>query len=472
MKRSAVVVFVSLVLVLFAIEVGYRGLTYAENAENDEESAAVVQLKKGDCTFKPSGDEEWKAVAEKEEYSRDTCLKTGPNSFMQIAFDDFNSFRMKSNTEVVVAGIEELAEEKGGGIVKIIKLDILDGEVGVKLEQLPKDHIMKVSGPTAVAGASGTGFSVLANKIAKTTKVAVFESKVLVEAFDKPNKGVELAEYQEATAAPWKGTMITGTGVGYLSARILGEDFIDNLKEPVDEIKIEARGAGTPPDDAKDRDERREAAEKLALEDAYTNMAKIIMPMSIDDEKKVADLLKNDPELSKKVYEVIAASEPKDLTFADDDGATVTVEINLTDLSKALGVDLTRVMASVREITRAEYLEKFGAEAYQTTLRAAETVAQRDIVERLYGSVIVIGSTLRDKAADDGSITIKVQGIVRGAKTAVRRFFADGSIQVTMEAPGDQVQTELGEELVGTTWLTSPEAAKIEDFTMMKALAE
>ena len=472
MKKSILLTLIGIVLVATVIISSYRTLTFAEDADADKASRAVVESKKGDCNFRPAGEDEWMSVVMEKQYGDDTSLKTGSRSFMQVAFDDFNSFRMKSNTEVVVKRIEEMSREKGGGIVRIIKLDVLDGEVGVKLKKLPKDHIMKVSGPTAVAGASGTGFSVLSDKARAVTKVAVYESQVLVEAFDKPNKAVEISEFQEVTAAPWKGTMITGTGIGYLSVRILGEDFIEKLKKPAEEIKIEAKGTGKAPEDIEDKDEKRKTAEETALEDAYSNMAKIILPMSIDDTNKVADLLRDDADLSKRVYQIIADSEVTDLSFGDDDTATVTVEINLADLSKAIGKDLGKVLASVREITRDEYLAKFGIRAYPSTVRAAEVGAQRHIAERLFGSVIVVGSTLQDEADKDNSITIKVQGIVRDAKIILRRFFADGSIQVTMEAPGDQVQTQLGEELVGTTWLTSPEAVRIDDFELMKALAE
>ncbi len=472
MKKAAILTFLCLAVLIAGVIGGYRALTFAENADTGEEPTAVVQIRKGDCTYKPADEEKWGPVEEGDEYQKDTSLKTGSRSLMQVAFDDFNSFRMKSNTEVVVEGIEERSKEKGGGIVKIIKLDLLDGEVGVKLRKLPKDHIMTVSGPTAVAGASGTGFSVSADRVGATTTVAAFESDVLVEALDRPNKAVEISEYQQATAAPWKGTMVTGTGVGYLSTRILGEDFVNKFREPPEEIKIEAKGTGTPPEEIEDRDGRREAAEELALKDAYSNMAKIILPMSVDEEKKAADLLRDSPALSKRVYEIIAESEVKSLTFADDDTATATVEIDLAELNKALGTDLGRVLASVREITRAEYLEKFGIKAYQSTIRAAEVGAQRHITERLYGSVIVVGSTLRDEAEKDNTITIKVQGVVRGARTVVRRFFADGSVHVTMDAPGDQVQARLGEDLVGETWLTSPEAAIVDDLDFVKALAE
>ena len=445
---------------------------HADTEKTAESPSAAVQEMKGECDFKEAGKTKWNPVETSARYQMDTSLKTGSHSFMQVGFDEFNSFRMKSNTQVVVNAIEEESKVKGGNIVKIIKLDILDGEVGVKLEQLPKDSIMKVSGPTAVAGASGTGFSVLANKLKGVTRVAVYDSTVLVEAFDKPNKAVELAEFQETTAAPWKGSMITGKGVGYLSRRQLGDEFVDKFKQPADEVKIEAKGTAKAPENEKDKDERRKASEQAAIEDARASLAQIVLPMSISQDKTVADVLKEDPEKSKTVYEMISKADIAGLAFADDDTATVTATINLADLSKALDMDIVTVLATVKEITRAEYLQKFGAKALETTETAAKVVAQRNIAERLYGSVITTGNTLRDEAGKNNQITIKVQGIVKDAKIAVRRYFADGSIEVIMEAPGAQVQTDLGRGLVGDTWLASPETVQVDDFEMMKELSE
>jgi hypothetical protein len=472
MRRRILFVLVSVLFFTIAIFSDYRFSVCATEAE--EELPATVETCKGECRYRPAGEveEEWSKVEENASYARDTSLKTGERSFIQVTFDSFNSFRMKSNTQVLVGGIEEKAAEEGGGVVKIIRLDLLDGEVGVKLKKLPKDHIMKVAGPTAVAGASGTGFSVLASRAKSLTKVTAFESSVLVEALDKPNKAVEVSEFQEVSASPWKESTITGTGVGYLSTRILGEDFIRNIAEAEDEITISATGTGTPPEGVEDRDNRRETAEEEAVKDALAEMARVVLPMSIDDERKIADLLKDDPEVSKKVYAVIAESDVVDVSFADDDTATATVEISLGDLGEAVGEDIEKTIASVREITRAEYLRQFGVRAYTSTERAATTDAHRTIAERLYGSVIVLGRTLADEAEDDNTVTIKVQGIVRGAKPVLRRYFADGSIRVTLEAPGEDAQQELGRDLVGDTWLTSPETAVVGDLDLMKMLAE
>lgn len=442
----------------------------AESVNTSEIPSATVQEKKGECTFKEAGKTKWNSVELSAKYSMDTTLKTGSHSFMQVGFDEFNSFRMKSNTEVIINALEEKSKEKGGNIIKIIKLDILDGEIGVKLEQLPKDSIMKVSGPTAVAGASGTGFSVLANKVKSVTRVAVFDSSVVVEAFDKPNKSVKLAEFQETTAAPWKGSMITGKGIGYLSRRQLGDEFVDKFKQPEGDIKIEAKGVAPAPENIDDRDERRKVTEQTAIETARAELAKLVLPMSIGQDKTVADILKESPEKSKQVYEAISKAEIANLAFADDDTATVTASIKLSDLSKALDADIAVVLATIKEITRAQYLEKFGARAYETTFTAAKVAAQRNLAERLYGSVISIGNTLRDEAGKDNQITVKIQGFVRDAKVSLIRYFDDGSIEVILEAPGEQVQTDLGRGLVGDIWLTSPETVQVDDFEMMKNL--
>ena len=461
----AIMTVVSLTVLIF------KGIQ-AESVKSSEISTATVNEKKGECEFKEFGKTKWSTVELNAKYAMDTTLKTGSHSFMQVAFDEFNSFRMKSNTEVIINAMEEKSKEKGGNVIKIIKLDILDGEIGVKLEKLPKDSIMKVSGPTAVAGASGTGFSVLANKVKSATRVAVFDSSVVVEAFDKPNKSVRLAEFQESTAAPWKDSIITGRGIGYLSRRQLGDEFVDKFKQPAEEIKIEAKGKAEAPENINDKDERRKTSEQKAIESARAELAKLVLPMSIGQDKTVADILKESPEKSKQVYEAISNAEISNLVFTNDDIATVTASIKLSDLSKALDSDIEVVLATIKEITRDEYLDKFGAKAYETTFTAAKVAAQRNLAERLYGSVISIGNTLRDEAGKDNQITVKIQGFVRDAKVSLIRYFDDGSIEVILEAPGEQVQTDLGRGLVGDTWLTSPETVQVDDFEMMKELVK
>ena len=400
-----------------------------------------------------------------------THLKTGKRSYMEVAFLNESCFRIKSRTEAVLDKLGEAVEKGGGRVVRVVKLELIGGETGVKLSNLPRNYLVEVATPAAVAGAGATGFSVNFDKINKESFVKVFDNVVKVASRDKNDKFVEAKPMQQVEVFPWKEGHIKSTGHGVLSGTILGKEFIDKHREKPEEVKIVTTGRAESVTGIEDVHKRRAKTFEAATGDARSSMAGIIIPMHIDDRISVADLLKDSPELSKKVYEIISESKVVDSKYLPDFSAEVTVQINLASLSKAIGKDLTAVLATVRELPKAEYLKKFGTKAYLTTWRAAEVDGHRRLAEKIYGSVIDSKTTLRDVADTDNKIIITIRGIVKDTEIAAERYFADGSIAIDMVVPGAGVAHHYS-NIVGENYLSSPEAVYVTDFDQFRALSE
>jgi len=443
-------------------------ITYNSDTADEYEQVAELTAARGKCYIGPElADLEPANVGSG--LMAGSYLQTGNKSYMEVRFIDRNAFRIKSNTEAKLESLGALAE-KGNKVVRLVRLDLIGGETGVKLNRLPSNYMVEVSTPAAVAGASGTGFSVALNKLKKTSVVKVFENTVEVLSRDKADKMVQAQPMQQIESFPWREGYLTATGHGVLSERILGADFIKQHRYQPEQIKIIATGRAEMREDIDTQTERQRIAYEEAAADARSSMAGIIIPMHIDDHTAVADLLKDNPDLSKKVYEIIAESAVVERKLIQNT-AEVTVRIDLTALTDAIGKDMTAVLATVEEITKKEYRKKFGNKAYLTTKRAAEADGHRRLAEKLYGSIIDTSTTIRDLAAKDNQVVIIIKGVVQGAEIVAERYFADGSIALDLAAPAGEIEQQLGPE-VGQNFLSSPQPLLVTDFEQYQALVK
>ena len=436
------------------------------HAADESKQAATVTAARGEC-FSGLELAALKPAAVGSGVMAGTWLKTGKKSFMEVLFIDSNAFRLKSQTEARLESLGGLSKT-GNKVVRLVRLDLISGETGVKLSKLPPNYMVQVSTPAAVAGASGTGFSVAFDKIKSSSVVKVFENAVEVVSRDMKGKQVQVQPMQQVEAFPWSEGWIKGTGHGVLSERILGYEFIEQHRYEPEEIKIIATGsAGIGEDTAVDREK---TAYEAATADARSSMAAIIIPMHINDHSAIADLLRDNTELTKKVYQIIAESKVTGQKISNGT-AEVTVQIDLTALSKAVAKDMTAVLATVEEISKKEYRRKFGNKAYLTTKRAAEADGHRRLAEKLYGSVIDASTSMRDLGAKDKQVAITIKGVVQGARIAAARYFADGSIALDLAAPAAGIRQQLGPE-VGQNFLSSAQPVLVTDFAQYQALAQ
>jgi hypothetical protein len=435
-------------------------------AADESKQVATVTAVRGEC-LKGLDQAQLKPAAKGSPVMAGSWLKTGKKSFMEIQFIDSNSFRLKSQTEARLESLGELSK-KGNKVIRLVRLDLISGETGVKLSKLPPGYMVEVSTPAAIAGASGTGFSVALDKIKSSSVVKVFESAVDIVSRDNRDKHVLAQPMQQVESFPWSEGWIKGTGHGILSERLLGHEFIKQHRYEPEQIKIIASGSAEIGEDTAVDQEK--IAYEEATADARSSMAGIVIPMHINDHSAIADLLKNNPELTKKVYEIIAESKITDQNIIDNI-AEVTVQIDLTALSNAIGKDMTAVLATVEQISKKEYRKKFGNKAYLTTKRAAEADGHRRLAEKLYGSVIDAATTMRDLADKDNQVKITIKGVVQGAEIAAERYFADGSIALDLASSADGIQQQLGPE-VGQNFLSSAQPVMVTDFAQYQALAD
>lgn len=434
-----------------------------DDAAAGEVASATVTGQRGTTEVLLLDEEEWAKTKVGRVYTTGTELKTGKRSYIEISLDEQNGFRIKGTTQVRVEKIYDAAEDETGSVIRLVELQIIDGEVNARLNQLPDDVRVRVMSPTAVAGAAGTGFTFSFNKAEKLSLVKVIESSVIVEALDRANKKVKVEALQQVEATPWKGGKITATGRGVLSEKILGKEFVEKFRQKPEDVKVSVTATAPAPEEVTKKDERRAASKTEALDAAHAKLSAVVLGLAVNEFTTVADLIAEDEALAGKVYGVIATLPPAETTFGDDDACTITLALDMKALGEALGQDLGAVIASVEEIAKADYLKKFGARALITTKRAATVDAQRRLAEKIYGSVIEGGRTLENAARQDARVRVTVQGVVRGAVVEEEHYFSDGSVSVVMSCPGDQIAANHG-AIVGDTFLSSPEPAVIHDF--------
>ncbi|MBN1919430.1 MAG: hypothetical protein JW889_16155 [Verrucomicrobia bacterium] len=446
-----------------------RDAASSEPGDSGEAPSAKVTAQRGATEALLLDTEEWAKTSVGRTYVSGTELKTGERSYIEVALDENNSFRIKGTTQVRVDKILAGAEDEDGTIIRLVQLEVLDGEVNARLGRLPDDVRVRVASPTCVAGASGTGFTVSFDKLKQLSLVNVVESSVVVEALDRADKKVKVEAFQQVEATPWQGGRITAAGRGIPNEDLLGKAVIDKLRQEAAAITITAAAIGQPPQDENDNAKRRALAQEEADNGARAKLTQIVLGLAVDEQTTVADLAGKDEALAGKLYGLIAGLEAGEPAFGDDDSCTVTLAVKLGAISDVVGQALPATFASVGEIAKADYLDAFGPAALITTKRAATVDAQRRIAEKIYGSVVEGGRVLNDVAT--GPVRVTVRGVVLGAEVVEEHYYSDGSVTIVLSAPGDQIAAQHG-DLVGDTFLSSPEPAVLRDFTDYTGLQE
>jgi len=468
MRQLLVTSCVFLAVICLSAGVAPKAIAAAGAAADDGDSA-TVSAQRGTTEALVLDTEKWAATKVGRTYTTGTELKTGKRSYIEVALDEHNSFRIKGTTQVKVEKLLATTEGESGKVIRLVELQVIDGEVNARLNKLPEDVRVRVSSPMAVAGASGTGFTVSFNKAKGLSLVKVIQSTVLVEARDREDKQVEVGAFEQVEATPWKGGQITATGRGLLSEKLLGKDFVEKFRQKPEEVEVTVTGTAPAPDDVRQQQRRRDEAKAAALDAARSKLAEVVFGLAVNEFTTVADLLAEDEALAEKVYRVIAALPPKATAFDEADSATVTLTLDLAALDESLGQAVAGTLATVKEVPKADYLRIFGVRPAITTKRAAVVDAQRRLAEKIYGSVIEGGRVLDDVAKQNAQVRVTIQGVVRGAVVVTERYYTDGSVTVIMSAPGDQIADKHG-DIVGDTFLSSPQPAIIHDFTDYRAM--
>jgi hypothetical protein len=127
----------------------------------------------------------------------------------------------------------------------------------------------------------------------------------------------------------------------------------------------------------------------------------------------------------------------------------------------------TRENADAPEISKEEYLRKFGADAFINTERAATADAHRKLAGRIYGIIIDPKHSIDTYARKTPLVRKTVTGIVRGGTITETSYYSDGSIKVLMETEGSRVKNDLTPvtgDIFGRDCLSGPTRMKRSDF--------
>jgi len=147
------------------------------------------------------------------------------DSYAELALNPENRFRIKEDSEVEIDKVLEDSKDSTGSVIKLVHFNLKSGTMLAKLENLPKGVKLSVGSPTAVAGATGTEFTVVVESRGET-HVAVLESQVRVTSIKNPNQTVLVKSFQKVDVAPWEVAILKDKGTGILSERILGACWV------------------------------------------------------------------------------------------------------------------------------------------------------------------------------------------------------------------------------------------------------
>ncbi len=411
-----------------------------------QEAAKQVKVNKvfGSGFSQSAGEAKWNTLAAGNSLGLNDLVRTGDDSYVELAVGPGNEFRLKENSQLAIS---ELGTAKGA--VKLTRFDLLEGEVLAKLDNLPQGSLIQVTSPTAVAGARGTSFGVRYRPKNQLASVSVLEHKVMVTSVGEPNKQQLVGTFQRVTVAPWKMATVQVRGSGVLSEKILGKVAIEKAKNP----GMEATGTGKTAQEAKDN--------------ACVQLARMVFNIKLDAETNIEDWLNKSPDLVSALYRYIAQAKVTGTETLPDQQVQVTAKLELFQISDIIKRPLPSLPVIVKRISLEEYGQKFGAMARLTTQRAAQLDGYRKLAESMYGVVISSKTTLQDYVAENDRITSVVEGVVKGAEIIETRYYSDGSMSVVMTIRADLVRTEVTKvtgDIFGTKYFTSPVVITIDDY--------
>jgi len=402
----------------------------------------------GDVAGQKSGQAAWDKVKQNDVLGINDSIKTGIDSYAEMELSPGNSIRLKEKSQLAVKDLETESKDYDGKVVRLTDFNLIEGDLALKLDQLPKDTLLQVSSPTAIAGARGTAFNVKYNAEAKMTDVGVLESKVKVTSSGEPNKFLEVSQYKKVSVAPWALATPQVRGSGILSEKILGKQFVEAVNTPI----IEAIGVGDTEEKAKDS--------------AIYSIAKRIMSIAVSADKRIEDVLNDNPSLCQGLYSYIAKAEIIS-TKKSEGKVEVVAHLPLAEVGNIIGKSLPAFPSIVKQITMKEYGDKFGAQARVTTQRAAQLDGYKKLAEIMYKTVINSQTTLKDMEIKDDRITTSVEGVVQGAEILDTQYFSDGSMTVVMAIRADLVVSQVAKitgDIFGANYFTSPVVIDIDDF--------
>lgn len=377
-------------------------------------------------------------------------VQTERNAYCEIALDSENTFRVKEETLIQIEKLNEASKKPDGSVVKITRINLFEGELSAKLENLPKDSEFEILSPVAIAGATGTAFSVTYHDHDHHTHISVHDDVVHATSRGELHKSVNVVQMRKVEIVPWEYSIVSTQGRAVLSEAILGRDFIQQAQS---QIQIEAQGQGST------------KGEAITL--AREALTILILNLYVNPDQTLDQVLIEDPLLTQKVFfaisqaRVLGTSENPDATF------TAKVQIHSSKLADIIGQPLYGLRQNIIPLSMMEYSQKFGAKARVTTERAAKVEGYRNLAEIIYGTVINSQTTVKDYAVQDDTIRTTIEGMVRGARVVNKAYFSDGSIMLGLEIDGSLIPDQLSPttgDVFGKHYMSSPQIISFESY--------
>lgn len=355
-----------------------------------------------------------------------SLISTGLHSFCVTAIDQDNSFRIKQNTVVQISKLWEESQELNSQVIREVHLNLLQGNLLARLDKMPPNSKLSVQGPTAIAGASGTCFIVSADPENERTSVTVLDHEVSVESLNEPDKIIKAKKFQHIECAPWSKILISGSGRGILSESVKKEK---NLPLNSEHIEIQARGKGKTIEEAKIN--------------SLSQLARIITLLPINEANDVFSLLLQDPILLERVFDAIAKAKTLDITKNLDETVQAQTGLDLSSLTQALNHPLFGIKESIIQVSREEYISRFGNSSLEVTQSAAEVEAYRNLGRIIYGTIVQSGMTIEGIADKDPTLRDAVQNVAKEAQIELIQYFSDGSIIANLNLRGNAIPERL-----------------------------
>lgn len=425
-----------------------------------------IKDKKGDVLYK-SQTTSWSNAQTDQILALQDSVKTSKESYVDVEFDMVNLFRLKAMSEIIVENLPE-ESQKNGSSERLYSFNLLSGNIVAKLKKLPEKTRFEIQTPVAIAGARGTAFSVSAST--KKSDIVVMENKVSIISRENIHKSVVSEAYKKVTIAPWKIAGLTESGTGILSEAILGK----MIRDSVDKIVIRAKGIGNLHPEIAVAEAAKQVSLREARIDAENRLADIISEIKVGPEKNMADLMFGNSSLTGKLFEMVSNAYVIETEKLPDGRQSVLIEIRI-DTIQQLVKQKINAWKSIKQISRAQYMQDYPALARITTERAAKLDAYRRLAERIYGTVITSETTVKDLTLKNDVIVNEVKGLVKGATITNTTYFSDGSVKVTAAIDGSLVKAGLekvsGEDF-GENYMSSPKGIKYKEYQLFSILKQ
>ncbi|MDD5645232.1 MAG: FecR domain-containing protein, partial [bacterium] len=274
----------------------------------------------GTVKSRSSSSESWKMLAAGTNITKSDFIKTGPLSFADLLFEHDNRFRIMENTEIMVSLTDNPDTLKNGKTLRLLNINLYNGTVGAKLDNLPDNIRVGIETPSAVAGALGTAFTVKTDMRTSNTTVSVIENRVLVSSNDSPDKTVVADAFKQVNVSPWKHTSLSATGTGVLSEQILGKQNVKNMRE---QFVFKSSGTGIDENEAKST--------------ALFNLCEKLYSVKLSDEKTISDIVYYNGDIALRLLEAVSNAEIKGTSSDGKNNFTVSAEMKLEAIENIIG---------------------------------------------------------------------------------------------------------------------------------------